>query len=129
LEPARCIGSERHDEETSKTNDELRHDGIFVTGDDDLSCDSKKRTQTEYLQRVLSAPPNRLKNPPFEETGVRSHHQPNQPGKRQEVNETQDIDVRLVDRIDLPGEPVRNEAFQRIIMPGQGDKGSKGEIN
>ena len=81
--------------------------GIFVTGDDDLSSDSKKSTETEYLQRVLSAPANRLQNPPFEESGVRPHSQPDQPGHGQEMDEAQDVEVGFIDRIDLPGEPVR----------------------
>src|SRR5205809_2524317 len=37
---------------------------------------------------------SRLKDPPFEETGIRPHQQANQPGQRQEMNEAQDIQVR-----------------------------------
>src|SRR5437899_8335729 len=123
LEPAGAIGCEAHQDETGNADSKLRHYRIFVTGDDELSGNSKKRTETEYLQGVLSASANRLQKAPFEESGVWPHRQPHHPGKRQEVNEPQDIEVRFVDRIDLAGKPVRNEALQRIILPGQGDKG------
>ena len=73
LEPARRIGDEGHDDETGKTDKELRHDGIFVTGDDDLGGDSKKSTETEYLQGMLSAPANWLEDTPFQEPGVWPH--------------------------------------------------------
>src|SRR5216683_432206 len=77
---------------------------------------------------VFAAPAKWLEYPPPEERCLGRDGQPDQPGDGQEVQKPQDVDVGLVDGIDLPGDPGRDQLFQRIIVPGQGDNGREQQV-
>ena len=111
LSQVRGVGEQRHDGETgdaderAETRWNLRNWATTI-----WAVTSKKSTHAEYLQRMLPAPAKWLEDPPAQERRLGRHRQADEPGDRQEVQESQDIEVGLVDRVDLPGDPVGNKA-------------------
>ena len=110
LEPGRHIGGRAHDENACDAHDDLRQERLLEVADDDLGG-QRKKVPMQNISNDCS---------PHLRSGWKTGHRrkaasagtshPDQPGDGQEMHEPQDVEVGLVDRVDLPGEPGRRHS-------------------